>query len=770
MIKTKLPVVILRNLVLLPHGDIKLELANQADKKIINKSINENDSYVLLVSSFCFSDEDISFDELPNMGIIGKITSNFDLPNNHIRITITGINRANVFEYINTNENSLDAVIGPVDVPIENDNEIQASLRTLKKDFASYISMMPNISNNLIIKLNEENSLDKLTDIVGNILPLDFDNKNKLIYVLSSVERSKLLLQLIIEEKSISQIERNLEKEVQFNLDKSQKEFILREKLNVIRKELGEDFSKDEEINSLKENVEKLDASNEIKEKLYKEIKRYETLPLTSPEISIVKNYIDTVLSLPFNVFTKDIKNISKIQKSLDSTHFGLENVKSRILEYISVKELTNSIKSPIICLVGPPGVGKTTLAYSIAKALNRKFVKISVGGVSDEAEIIGHRRTYLGSEPGRIINGMIKVKVSNPVFLIDEIDKMTKDIKGDPASSLLEVLDPEQNKTFYDNYIEEAYDLSNVMFILTANSSDDIPYALRDRLEIINLSTYTLFEKLDITKNYMISKLLKEHGLTKSNLIIDDDMIKYIIKNYTKESGVRELERLLSSIMRKVAKKILTDNKRVKVIIDKDNIEEYLDKPKYQSIEEIKNDIPGVVNGLAYTMYGGCILPIETTYYKGKGDIIMTGSLGNVMKESASVAIGYVKSNVKKFKIDIKKIEENDIHINAINGAIPKDGPSAGITLVTSIISSFLEKNVDKTIGMTGEITLNGNILPIGGLKEKTIAAYNAGIKTIFLPKNNMQDEKEIPDEVKTNLKIIYVDNYIEVFNYLFK
>ena len=364
----------------------------------------------------------------------------------------------------------------------------------------------------------------------------------------------------------------------------------------------------------------------------------------------------------------------------------------------------------------------------------------------------------------------MIKAKSSNPVFLIDEIDKMTKDIKGDPASALLEVLDPEQNSLFYDNYIEEAYDLSSVMFILTANSLEDIPYALRDRLEIINLSTYTIFEKLDIAQNYMMGKLLKEHGLSKSNLVISEEMLKYIIMSYTKEAGVRELERVLSSIMRKVAKQIVENGKKIKVTVTKEIVEEYLGKRKYESLEEVSDNAIGVVNGLAYTIFGGSILPIETTYYKGKGNIIMTGSLGDVMKESASVAVGYVKANAKKFNIDILSIEENDIHINAINGAIPKDGPSAGVTLVTSILSSFLNKKIDKTIGMTGEITLNGKILPIGGLKEKTISAFNSGIKTIFLPKDNKQDESDIPDEIKNNINIIYVENYKEIYDYLFK
>ena len=767
MLKTKLPVIVLRNIILLPHGEIKLEISNAVDKKIINNSITNNNGYILLISSYCNFDEKLEISDLPNAGIIGKISNNFDLPNGNIRISVTGINRAQVYDFIKEENDELSAIIGPIEIKEESYEEKQAVIRTLKKEFASYVSIMPNISKNIIIKLNEEESLDKLTDIICNILPLNYENKNIFIYESSSAIRAKKLLKLIEEEKNISLIERNLEEEVKISLDKSQKDFILREKLNAIKKELGEDLSKDEEINDLKESVEKLKCSDEIKEKLYKEIRKYELLPPTSPEVTIVKSYIDTILSLPFEVYTKDVKSIDKIEKSLNDTHFGLDKVKNRILEYISVKQLTNSIKSPIICLVGPPGVGKTSLAFSIAKALNRKFVKISVGGVNDEAEIIGHRRTYLGSAPGRIINGIIKSKVSNPVFLIDEVDKMTKDIKGDPASTLLEVLDPEQNTMFYDNYIEEAFDLSKVMFILTANSESDIPYALRDRLEIINLSSYTIFEKMDIAKDYMYDKLLKEHGLTKSNVVINDETLKYIIEGYTKEAGVRELERVLSSIMRKVAKEIVTEGKKIKKEITKEVVEEYLGKRKYEHQEKIKNNTKGIVNGLAYTNYGGEILPIETTLYKGKGNIILTGSLGDVMKESASVALGYVKSN---FDIDIKKLEENDIHINAINTAIPKDGPSAGITLVTSILSFLLDKKVDSKIAMTGEITLNGKILPIGGLKEKTIAAFNSGVKTIFIPKENEVDENDIPKNVKDEIKIIYVENYSEIFDYLFK
>lgn len=768
MIKTKLPVIVLRNLVLLPHGEIKLEISNADDKNIIDNSIKYHDNYVILVSAKGLINENIELTELPNVGIIGKITSNFELPNNHIRINIEGINRANIYNYIDNKNSNLEAVIGPISIDEIDKDEEEANLRLLKREFAGYISISPNISNNIIIKLNEETNLDKLTDKIANMIPFNFENKNKYIYEFNSVKRSDMLIKQIAEEKNISYIERKIEEKVKRELDKSQQEFILKEKIKAIKEELGETDNKDEEISDLKNKIENLNAPSNIKEKLLKEVNKYEMMSLVSPELSIVKNYIDTVLSLPFGIYTKDLKNIQKIEEELDKTHHGLKDVKNRILEYIAVKELTNDIKSPIICLVGPPGVGKTSLAYSISQALHRNFVKISVGGVNDEAEIIGHRRTYIGSKPGRIIEGLIKAKSSNPVFLIDEIDKMTKDIKGDPSSCLLEVLDPEQNSTFYDNYIEEAFDLSKVMFILTANSLLDIPYALRDRLEIINLTSYTTFEKLDIVKNYMFSKLLKEHGLTKNNLIIDDETINFIIKHYTKEAGVRELERVLSSLMRKIAKEIITGSKRKKFVLNEEDVIRLLGNIKYVDIGTTINN-PGVVNGLAYTDLGGSILPIEVSHYKGKGNVNMTGSLGNVMKESAQISIGYIKNNYKEFGVDIKKLNDDDIHINALHAGIPKDGPSAGITLVTAILSSFLNKKIDNKIGMTGEITLNGNILGIGGLREKSIAAYNSGIKKIFIPKENESDISEIPKELLDSLEIVFVSNYSEIFNNLF-
>ena len=768
MLKTKLPVIVLRNMILLPSGEIKLEIQEAQDKNIIYKAINEHNGYVLLISPKYATMDDINKDELPKFGIIGKINSNFELPNGNIRITLVGINRAKVYDYLEEDNFRLNAILGPFIIN-KIDEEIEtAHIRLLKQEFSNYVSVIPSVSNYLITKINEESSLENLTDIIVNVLPLKFEDKYKFIEMNDSVERCNYLISLLKKERNIGSIEKEVEEKLKLALDEAQKEYVLRERLKIIKEELHENDTKEDEIETLKNKVSKLKASKEIKEKLIKEINKYESLPISSPEVAISKNYIDTCLSLPWNTFTKDENNLLKCEETLNKSHYGLEKVKERIIEYIAVNKLSKENNSPILCLVGSPGVGKTTLAFSIAEALNKNFVKISVGGVSDESEIVGHRRTYVGAQPGRIINGMIKAKSSNPLFLIDEIDKMTKGYNGDPESAMLEILDKEQNKYFKDNFIEEEYDLSNVMFVLTANDINQIPYPLLDRLEIIELNSYTVFEKVHIVKNLMFDKLLNNHGLSKDNIIISDEMLSYIIENYTKEAGVRELERVISKIMRKVAKEVILKNE-VKVEITLDNISDYLGKQKYQLLPNKKNP-SGVVNGLGFTPFGGVILPIEVSYYKGNGNIVLTGSLGDVMKESANIALGYVKSNSDKFGIDDSFFKENDIHINLVEGAIKKDGPSGGTALTSAIISSILNKQVSNKIAMTGEISLKGNVLPIGGLREKTIGAYNAKVEKIFIPKENEKDIEDIPNEIKDNIKIVLVSKYEEIYKQIFK
>ena len=566
------------------------------------------------------------------------------------------------------------------------------------------------------------------------------------------------------------EIEQNIEKKVEEELNETQKEYFLREKIKEMQKELGETNSKDIEIEKLKDKLKKLKCSSKIKEKIKSEIDKYDSLHSNSPELGMVREYLEWMLNLPWNKYTKDNDDLENVQDILNSTHYALGEVKDRIIEYLAVKQNTNNLKSPILCLVGPPGVGKTSLAQSIAKSLGRKTAKISVGGINDEAEIVGHRRTYIGANPGRIIQGIRKAGSTNPVFIIDEIDKMTKDFKGDPASALLEVLDPEQNNKFSDHYIEEEFDLSKVMFIATANYIEQIPYELRDRLEIINISSYTEYEKLDIAKKHLIPKELEQHGLTSLQVQIEDKTIMAIIRNYTKEAGVRELERMIATMLRKIVKELLLNKEATFFNIKEKDIEKYLGKKKYFYMENIKNREPGVVNGMAYTVFGGDVLPVEVNMFKGKGNLTLTGSLGEVMQESCQIALDYIKANTKKFKIKNELLTENDIHIHVPEGAVNKDGPSAGITITTAIISLLLNKPINGDIAMTGEITLRGRILAIGGLKEKVIGSHRAGVRKIFIPKENKEDIEEIPKEIRKDIDFICVSNYQDIFKKIFK
>lgn len=760
MNKTNLPVLVLNGITLLPNNDIRIEFDSDISKLIIDEAEMFHNNTILVVS-------EKEKNQLPSIGVVAKISHKIELPNGNVRVVATGLYRVQVLKYMNQNKQGelLESIIKKIEIEQLDSSEEEHYINKLYKEFENYTHAIPYVSNSPLNILSNTKSLNNMTDIVVPYLQIENNRFLEYLFELNPVKRLEMILEDIYHEIEIFEIERRIDDKINKELEDNQKEYILRQKIKAIKEELGDNSLKEDEVDSLKNQIDKLKAKDKIKERLYTELSRYETLTIASPELNIIRSYIDWLLALPWDNYTIDNDDLIEVRRILDESHNGLEEVKTRIIEFLAVKQMTNSLRGPIICLVGPPGVGKTSLAFSIASAMNRNFTKISVGGIHDEAELVGHRRTYLGANPGRIIQSLKKAKSSNPVFLIDEIDKMQKDYKGDPASILLEILDPEQNKYFSDNYIEEEYDLSKVMFIATANYIENIPDALKDRLEIVELSGYTEYEKVDIAKKYLIPKICKEHGVNPTGIVIKDEVIKKIIRSYTKEAGVRELERKIATIIRKIVTSIV--EKRIlmnKYIIDAKKVEQFLGKPKYINYSDSATGI-GVVNGLAYTNYGGDILPIEVTYFKGNGELILTGSLGEVMKESALIALNYIKTNYKKFGIKYDDLIKNDIHIHVPEAAIPKEGPSAGITLTTAIISAFTKLKIPKNIAMTGEITLRGNILPIGGLKEKSIGALRVGIKKIIIPEGNLRDLDEIPTEVKDNIEYIVVKNYKEIY-----
>lgn len=766
MTKLTLPVLVLSDTVLLPSNEIRADFDSEIEKRLFSLSEGYYSSSLLIVHSD-LNDNKIDINNLPQVGIVGLIKLRLDMPNGKTKIVIMGEKRVKILNYKQSDQ-VLEAEIDDIEDVINSDDNL-AYGRILYKKIDNYIESS-DFREDFINDINKIDNLSDLTDFIVANMPLSLLRKREYINETSAIKRCEMIIQDINKELEIAKLEKKIDDKLSYEIEKSQKEYVLREKIRVIKEELGDVNDKDTEIQDLRNKIDKLKCNKKIKERLYLELNRYEAMTPNAPEVGMIRNYIDWLLDLPWNKYTKDNNDLKKVKEVLDSSHFGLEQVKQRIVEYLAVKKNTNNLKSPIICLVGPPGVGKTTLAKSIADCLNRKCTKISVGGINDEAEIVGHRRTYIGAAPGLIIQGMKKAGSSNPVFIIDEIDKMTKDIKGDPASSLLEILDPEQNKNFSDHYIEEEFDLSQVMFITTANYYDQIPTELRDRLEIIELSSYTEYEKLDIAKNYLIPRELKEHGLTDMEVSFSDEVILTMIRSYTKEAGVRELSRNLATVLRKIVKdKMLGEGKDYYNITDY-NIEKYLGKKKYQWTDVDIIEHIGVVNGLAYTPYGGDTLPIEAVYFPGKGNIIMTGSLGDVMKESANLALDYIKANYDKFGIDYSIFETKDIHIHVPEGAIPKDGPSAGVTLTTTLISLLTNTSIHTNVAMTGEMTLRGKVLAIGGLKEKVIGAHRNGIRTIFIPSSNEKDLDEIPIDIKREIKFILVDRYMDIYKVLFR
>lgn len=753
MKKFNLPVILLNGIVLLPNNTLKLEFDNKkSNNNVIEMSLSFHDNYILVISEYKKNKTKI--------GVLSKLENILQLPNGNTRVDLRGIRRVNVIEFLNMDtDEPLESIVSEIE-PQKIDNEILI-INKLKKELKKIVQIVPYISNSFLNIVEKETNLDKFTDLVVSNITNDKERLLEYLNNTNSLSRAEMLLKDIYDEQEKFKIERNLDLKVKKEMDESQKEFLLREKMKFLKEELG-DSSKESEIDKLKKRINDLDCPKKIKDKLTYEMNRYESCVSMSPEINIIRDYIEWLLCLPWNNYTMDNENLKQVKKSLDESHFGLKEVKDRIIEYLAVKKMSNNQNGSIICLVGPPGVGKTTLAMSIAKAINRNFVQISVGGLRDESEIIGHRRTYVGAGPGRIITSIKKAKSNNPLFLIDEVDKMNSDYKGDPSSCLLNVLDKEQNKYFSDNYIEEDFDLSNVLFILTANYIENIPDPLKDRLEIINLQGYTEYEKLDIAIKHLIPKIIKKNGLNSDYVSIDNNTILKIIRNYTKEAGVRELERQLDKIVRKIVTQIVVKNIKInKIIITEQNLIKYLGKEKYKYNEKKKEQI-GVVNGLAYTPYGGDVLPIEVNYYKGKGNLILTGSLGDVMKESANIALSYLKANYRYYNINYK-LFENDIHIHVPEGAIKKDGPSAGITLTLAILSCLTKIKIPSNLAMTGEITLRGHILEIGGLKEKSLGALRSGINKIIIPYDN--DISDLPKEVKNNIKFIKVKNFKDVY-----
>ena len=767
-----LPVMLLKGFVILPNQEVKLDVNNNISEKIVKLSYKHHNGELLVVSPTNTLEENPDINDLPSIGVIGKIKSKIDLPNGNLRIVVEGLNRVKVNKYNNFEDDKdiLMASVSNVNIPKNDVVEETALKRKLKELTKKFVNSNSNISNSILNNIKGVDDLYVLTDIIVSFIQFPLEKRILYIEEVNPIKRANALIYDIALELEILKIDEKIDEALQVDFEKNQRDFILHSKLNEIKKELGETFEHDNEVEEYKNLINNLDASDKTKDKLLQELKKFDYTNEQSPESSVIRTYLDTVLSLPWGKYSKDNLDLDSVKKNLNDSHYALDKAKNRIIEYLAVKKRNTDLKSPIICLVGPPGVGKTSLAIGIAKSLNKEYYKISVGGLNDPAELIGHRKTYLGSNPGKIIQALKKCNSSNPVIIIDEIDKMSNDYKGDPASCLLEILDPNQNTMFIDNYIEEPFDLSKVMFILTANDLSLIPEALEDRLEIIEINSYTEIEKLNIARKYILPKIYKEHLVTNKEIKINHFIINMIINKYTKESGVRELERCLTTIVRKIVTEFELGKKKFPITITQTDLKNLLGVVKYDNLELTNTLKPGLVNGLAYTPFGGLVMPIESCLYDGKGEILATGMLGKSMDESIKVAISYIRSNKDYFKINDYYFDRKDIHIHALDGAVKKDGPSAGVSIVTSLLSLLLNKEVSRDVAMTGEISLRGDVLEIGGLKEKLLGAYKENIKKVFIPYSNLKDLEEIPKEVTKKIKIIPVKKYIDIYNELFK
>ncbi|KGX93455.1 peptidase [Pontibacillus halophilus JSM 076056 = DSM 19796] len=758
-----IPLLPLRGLLVYPSMVMHLDVGRDKSVQAIEKAM-VNDNRILLSAQKEVNVDDPSLDDIYTIGTIAYIKQMLKLPNGTIRVLVEGEQRARIVQYAQE-EDMFEVEYEQVEEVHDNPNQEEALMRSLLEQFEQYIKVSKKISDETLASVKDIDVPGRLADIVTSHLSLKIKDKQEVLEISNVAQRLQHIIEIIGNEKEVLQLEKKIGQRVKTSMERTQKEYYLREQMKAIQKELGEKDGKTGEIAELKEKIEQAQMPEKVEQTALKELDRYEKVPQSSGESSVIRNYIEWLVSIPWHEETDDNLDVPHAEEILNEDHYGLDKVKERILEYLAVQQLTQSIKGPILCLVGPPGVGKTSLVRSIARSLNREYVRSSLGGVRDEAEIRGHRRTYIGAMPGRIIQGMKRAGTVNPVFLLDEIDKMASDFRGDPSSAMLEVLDPEQNSSFSDHYIEENYDLSNVMFVATANNMQTIPGPLLDRMEVISIAGYTELEKLHIAKEHLLPKQIKENGLNKNQLQVREEALYKLIRRYTREAGVRNMERQLAALCRKAAKIIVSEGKKKVVVTDK-KLEEMLGAPLFRYGQAEAEDQIGTATGLAYTSAGGDTLSIEVSLYPGKGKLTLTGKLGDVMKESAQAAFSYIRSRAEELKIDPDFHQNLDIHIHVPEGATPKDGPSAGITMATALVSALSGRPVRKEVGMTGEITLRGRVLPIGGLKEKSLSAHRAGLTTIIMPAENEKDLEDIPDSVKEGLTFIPVRHLDEVLD----
>ncbi len=760
--KRVLPLLPLRGLTIFPYMVLHFDVAREKSVAALEEAM-ENDQIIFLVSQRDIAVDFPEQEDMYTVGTISRIKQVLKLPGDNIRVLVEGLQRASLDKMIQTDPYFMAEVIPKENIIDTDDLKTKALMRSVLDSFEEYVKLSNKITQETFVSVSAVEDAGQISDIIASNVLLKMEDKQSVLECFDVSERLEKVLTILKNDIEILEIEKTINQRIRQQMDKSQREYYLREQIKAIQKELGEKDSVAQEADELKARLDEIPVSDEAREKAGKEIERMAKISSGSPELGVIRTYVEWILDMPWGKYTEDDIDLGRVQKTLDSDHYGLDKVKERVIEHLAVCKLTQNMKGNILCFVGPPGVGKTSIASSIARALGRNFVRMSLGGVRDEAEIRGHRRTYIGAIPGRVISSLKHSDSMNPLFLLDEVDKMSNDFRGDPAAALLEVLDPEQNSTFRDHYMDIDIDLSQVMFITTANTTDTLPRPLLDRMEVIELSSYTEEEKLGIALNHLVPKQLKLHGEKPSNLIFEEEAMREIINLYTMESGVRTLERRIADVCRKVAREMAEKNRR-RIRIKPSNLSKYLGVPKFRKDVSVERDEVGVVTGLAWTSAGGRTLLIEATPMRGDGKLELTGQLGDVMKESARAGLSFIRSKAEDLGIDPDFYKNTDLHIHIPEGAIPKDGPSAGITMATAIISALSNRPVKRSVAMTGEITLRGRVLPIGGLKEKSIAAHRAGIKKIIIPAENQRDLEDVPENVRKNIKFIIAHDLDDV------